>query len=199
MSQVRQIQVQTEENHTRVLVEVEDKVECRGARIANPDRIYFDLRKTKLSPSLAGRILEVQSGGLLKAVRAAQNQVDVVRVVLEVNQAKDYSVAWLPDPYRLVVNVYGSPLGASATLPTSAPTPTPNPRPTPSAAASAPSPPLAKSALGPKWAEPRLGCRGQQCDSADWISVALGLQGHGAGDGSTGGVPGQSPLFYGRE
>ena len=156
MSQITQVQVQTEENHTRVLIEVEDKVEYRGARIANPDRIYFDLRKTKLSPSLAGRILEVQSGGLLKAVRAAQNQVDVVRVVLEVNQAKDYSVAWLPDPYRLVVNVNGSPLGASATLPTSAPTPTPNPRPTPSAAASAPNPPLAKSALAPSGPSPGL-------------------------------------------
>jgi len=32
----------------------------------------------------------------------------VVRVVLEVNRAKDYSVFLLPDPYRLVVDVYGT-------------------------------------------------------------------------------------------
>ncbi len=31
-----------------------------------------------------------------------------MRVVLEVNRVKDYSVFLLPDPYRLVVDVYGT-------------------------------------------------------------------------------------------
>ncbi len=47
-------------------------------------------------------------GGFLKTVRVAQNQSGVVRVVLEVNRVKDYSVFLLPDPYRLVVDVYGT-------------------------------------------------------------------------------------------
>jgi N-acetylmuramoyl-L-alanine amidase len=94
------------ENYTRVVVDIEDAVVYRGERISNPDRIYFDLQKAKLSSALAGKTLDVQNG-FLKTIRVAQNQLGVVRIVLEVDKVKDYSVFFLPNPYRMVIDVFG--------------------------------------------------------------------------------------------
>ncbi len=117
LPQVTQIRTWNAENYTRVVIDVDDDVQYQAARIANPDRIYFDLHKAKLSSTLAGKSLEIQ-GGFLKTVRVAQNQVGVVRVVLEVDKVKDYSVFLLPNPYRLVVDVYGdTPITAKSAPP----------------------------------------------------------------------------------
>ena len=109
LPQVTRIRTWTSENYTRIVVDVEDDVKYQAARISAPDRIYFDLTKAKLNSALAGKTIEVQAGGFLKNVRVAQNQAGVVRVVLEVEKVKDYSVFLLPNPYRLVVDVYGEP------------------------------------------------------------------------------------------
>ncbi|HLE36240.1 MAG TPA: N-acetylmuramoyl-L-alanine amidase [Candidatus Acidoferrales bacterium] len=109
LPQVTRIRTWNAENYTRIVVDVEDHVKYQAARISGPDRIYFDLTKAKLNSALAGKTIDVQGGGFLKNVRVAQNQAGVVRVVLEVEKVKDYSVFLLPNPYRLVVDVYGQP------------------------------------------------------------------------------------------
>jgi len=114
--QVTGIRQWNAENYTRVVISLEDEVKYQAARIANPDRIYFDLYTARLSSALAGKTLDVQNG-FLKSVRVAQNQAGVVRVVLEVEKVKDYSVFLLKDPYRLVVDVYGDTTTARATPP----------------------------------------------------------------------------------
>lgn len=106
MPQVTNLRHWNGENFTRVVVELEGDVKWESARIANPDRIYFDLYKAKLSSTLAGKTFEVE-GGFLKSIRVAQNQLGTVRVVLDVDKVKDFSVFMLPDPHRLVVDVYG--------------------------------------------------------------------------------------------
>ena len=116
MPQVTGIREWNAENYTRVVISLEDEVKYQAARIANPDRIYFDLYTARLSSALAGKTLDVQNG-FLKAVRVAQNQAGVVRVVLEVDKVKDYSVFLLKDPYRLVVDVYGDNMTAKAEPP----------------------------------------------------------------------------------
>ena len=122
LPQVTQIRTWNAENYTRVVIDVEDDVKYQAARISDPDRIYFDLHKAKLSSTLAGKTLEVQ-GGFLKTIRVAQNQAGVVRVVLEVDKVKDYSVFLLPNPYRLVVDVYGVPAATAKSATPSAPQP----------------------------------------------------------------------------
>jgi N-acetylmuramoyl-L-alanine amidase len=104
--QVTGIRYWNAENYTRIVVDVEEEVKFDAARISNPDRIYFDLSKARLSSTLAGKTFEVENG-FLKKVRVAQNQAGVVRVVLEVDEVKDYSVFLLPNPYRIVVDVHG--------------------------------------------------------------------------------------------
>src|SRR5208282_5375529 len=113
MPQVTGIREWNAENYTRVVISLEEDVKYQAARIANPDRIYFDLYTARLSSALAGKTLDVQNG-FLKSVRVAQNQAGVVRVVLEVEKVKDYSVFLLKDPYRLVVDVYGDSTTAKA-------------------------------------------------------------------------------------
>ena len=49
MPQVTAIRYWNAENYTRIVIDVEDKVNHQFARIANPDRIYFDLHRARLS------------------------------------------------------------------------------------------------------------------------------------------------------
>ena len=107
MPEVTQIRTWNAENYTRIVIDLDNEVKFQAARISDPDRIYFDIHEAKLSATLAGRTHEVQSG-FLRAIRVAQNQTGVVRVVLEVSKVTDYSAYLLPNPYRLVVDVYGS-------------------------------------------------------------------------------------------
>ncbi len=113
LPQVTRVNHWNNPNYTRVVISLEGAAKFQSGRITNPDRIYFDLYTAKLSSTLAGKTLEV-GGGFLKAIRVAQNQVGVVRVVLDLEKVKDYSAFMLPDPYRLVVDVYGE--GASQSL-----------------------------------------------------------------------------------
>ena len=123
--QVTRIRTWNADTYTRIVIDVGAQLKYQAARISGPDRIYFDIENAKISPELVHQPIEVESGGFLKGVRVAQNQSGVVRVVLEVNHVKDYSVFLLPDPYRLVVDVYGS--SAAAEEAARAITPAPGP------------------------------------------------------------------------
>jgi N-acetylmuramoyl-L-alanine amidase len=89
-----------------IIIEMEDSVQYVSGRIANPDRIYFDLHAARLSTALVHNKIKV-SGDLLTQVRVAQNQGGVVRVVLDVNGVKDYAATLLSKPSRLVIELYG--------------------------------------------------------------------------------------------
>ena len=106
-SEVGQVRVWNADNYTRIVIDLGGKAKYQAARISNPDRIYFDIQNAKLSASLLHQSIDVPDGGYLKAVRVAQNSLNAVRVVLEITQAKDYSVFQLANPDRLVVDVYG--------------------------------------------------------------------------------------------
>jgi len=92
---------------TEVVIDLEDAVQYVSGRIANPDRIYFDLHAARLSPALLRNKIRV-SGDLLSQVRVAQNQGGVVRVVLDVNGVRDYAASLMHKPSRLVIELYGS-------------------------------------------------------------------------------------------
>jgi N-acetylmuramoyl-L-alanine amidase len=92
---------------TEVVIDLEDAVQYVSGRIANPDRIYFDLHAARLSPALIRSKIRV-SGDLLTQVRVAQNQGGVVRVVLDVNGVRDYAASLMHKPSRLVIELYGT-------------------------------------------------------------------------------------------
>jgi N-acetylmuramoyl-L-alanine amidase/putative methionine-R-sulfoxide reductase with GAF domain len=87
-----------------VVLDLEDQVQYEAHRIANPDRIYFDLHDTQLAPELTGKSIEI-GDALLNRVRVAQPVAGMTRVVLETRANPNFSVSLEPNPYRLVVEV----------------------------------------------------------------------------------------------
>jgi N-acetylmuramoyl-L-alanine amidase/type II secretory pathway predicted ATPase ExeA len=127
------IQASNLQNDAHVVVLLDNPVQFDSARITSPDRIYFDLHKAQLRPSVGLKTVP-GSNGLLQGVRASQFSDDVVRLVLDADGAKEYSAQLLPDPYRLVIEVHSqsstnpSLASAAATqnaLPAESPLPTP--------------------------------------------------------------------------
>src|SRR6266851_2885462 len=104
---VRRIRAAANGDATRVTIDLEDSVQYTSGRIANPDRIFFDLHAARLTPDVARGNIRVE-GGLLTAVRVAQNHDGVVRVVLDVNGVKDYTASLTNNPPQLVIDLYGN-------------------------------------------------------------------------------------------
>ncbi len=102
---VKGVQTWNSQASARIVVMLDDTIKYDAARIAAPDRIYFDLYKSRLNPKFSSKSLDVQTG-LLKSVRIAPNKPGTVRVVLDVNGAKEYSSFLLSNPYRLVIDVH---------------------------------------------------------------------------------------------
>ncbi|PYX27348.1 MAG: N-acetylmuramoyl-L-alanine amidase [Acidobacteria bacterium] len=93
-------------DYTRVAIDVEKDVKFESQRIAHPDRIFFDLRDTKLASTLVGKTFEVDDG-FLKKIRVAEFQPGRTRIVLEVDDLASYDAFLLPNPYRLIIDVHG--------------------------------------------------------------------------------------------
>jgi N-acetylmuramoyl-L-alanine amidase len=104
---IRRITASANADATRVTIDLEDTVQYSSARIANPDRIFFDLHSARLTPEVARGNVQV-IGNLLTGVRVAQNQSGVVRVVLDVNGVKDYAASLLNNPPQLVIFLYST-------------------------------------------------------------------------------------------
>jgi N-acetylmuramoyl-L-alanine amidase len=92
--------------YTRVAIDVEQEVKFGSQRISNPDRIFFDLRDTRLASTLVGKTFDVDDG-FLKKIRVAESQPGRTRIVLEVDDLASYDAFLLPDPYRLIIDIHG--------------------------------------------------------------------------------------------
>jgi N-acetylmuramoyl-L-alanine amidase len=99
--------------YTRVAIDLGAEVQYQAARVPNPDRIYFDLYGARLAPELIGRTTPVTDDGFLRRIRVAQYSNNVTRIVLDVSQVSEYSAFFLPNPWRLIIDVHGSRNGAA--------------------------------------------------------------------------------------
>jgi N-acetylmuramoyl-L-alanine amidase len=104
---VRRIRALANGEATRVTIDLEGSVQYSSARITNPERIFFDLHSARLTAEVARGNVQVD-GRLLTAVRVAQNQAGVVRVVLDVNDVKDYTASLSNNPPQLIIDLYGT-------------------------------------------------------------------------------------------
>ncbi|MGH9452538.1 MAG: N-acetylmuramoyl-L-alanine amidase, partial [Terriglobia bacterium] len=95
-------------NYTRVVISTGAPVKFNASRLVNPDRLVFDLDHTALSSELGQKVFPVGSG-YLERVRVAQFQPTVTRVVLDVQKITDYSVFSLSNPFRMIIDIHGTP------------------------------------------------------------------------------------------
>jgi len=105
-------------DRTRVMIDLDGPVQFQSGRIANPDRLYFDLSNVELSRDLSGKTIAV-GDAILKQIRTGRNKPDVARVVLDLGRTIDVSVSELTNPFRIVIDIRGP--GASESVARNAP------------------------------------------------------------------------------
>jgi N-acetylmuramoyl-L-alanine amidase len=90
-----------------VVIDMQDQVPYEVHRLMSPERIYFDLHDTALSPGLDGKTMDIGDAALTR-VRVAQPVAGVTRIVLDTKDGSNFSVSMESSPYRLVVELRGS-------------------------------------------------------------------------------------------
>ena len=118
------------EASTRVVVDLDRKVAIMQDRLQSPPRLFIDLIGTRLHPNLVGKSFPV-GNGFLNQIRIGVNRENVVRVVLDFDEASSHNAFFLTNPDRLVIDVKGEPTSGVTTAMSAA---TPDPIPTPSSA-----------------------------------------------------------------
>lgn len=91
---------------TRVVVEVGKVREFNFNQLISPDRVYVDIYQAKLNPILHSQTYPVKSN-YLSQIRIAQKTSTTVRVVVDLDFKNAYYRVWhLPDPFRIIIDVY---------------------------------------------------------------------------------------------
>ena len=111
-------------DYTRISLELDRDVTWESHELGKgtpgkPGRVYIDINHAKLGRN----VREITIGdGLLKGARVGQYKSDVVRVVLDTENIKDYKVFPLSEPTRLIIDVRGErPVEISRLEPTISP------------------------------------------------------------------------------
>jgi len=95
---------------TRIVVDIGKLREYVFSELLSPDRIYVDIYQVKLNPILHGKTYLVEND-YLKRIRIAQKTPSTVRVVADLDFKKAFYRVWhLPDPFRIIIDIYPSKL-----------------------------------------------------------------------------------------
>lgn len=98
-------------SYTRVMLDLSQdaKYEIRQLKEDSakrlPARVYVDIQGARMA--LASKDPIPVEDGLLRQVRIGQFNQDVVRVVLDITNLGAHNAFILPDPHRLVIDIYG--------------------------------------------------------------------------------------------
>jgi N-acetylmuramoyl-L-alanine amidase len=97
-------------DYTRVAIDLDQDVKYQSQKIDNPDRIFFDLYRTKLDRSLYGKSFDIDDG-FLKKIRVAQSTAERTRVVLDLDELTDYQAKLESNPSRLIIDIRNKHVG----------------------------------------------------------------------------------------
>jgi N-acetylmuramoyl-L-alanine amidase len=103
---VKSIRYWSSPDYTRIVIDLSGYVEFSKNCLSDPDRIYFDLKNTRLSKEI--KTAFPVGDGMLKTVRAGQFDPDTVRIVLDLEMIKDFNTFFLDNPARLVIDIQGT-------------------------------------------------------------------------------------------
>jgi N-acetylmuramoyl-L-alanine amidase len=107
-------------SYTRVMVDLSQDAKYEIRRLKEdaakglPARVYIDVQGARMA--LASKDPISVEDGLLRQVRIGQYNQDVVRVVLEITNLGAHNAFILPDPHRLVIDIYGQKAAQSVAL-----------------------------------------------------------------------------------
>ena len=98
--EVTGVSVQASPGRADIVINVRGAVEVRDFMLQSPDRLVLDVMGARLKGKSAGLYDGVRRGGVLN-VRYSQFDRDVVRIVLTLDEAKDYHVERGTDAIRV--------------------------------------------------------------------------------------------------
>lgn len=111
-------------DYTRISLELDRDVTWEAHKLrtdapGKPGRVYIDINRARLGMT----VRDITIGdGLLRGARVGQYRPDVVRVVLDTDNIKDYKIFPLSEPTRLIIDVRGErPVEISRLEPTLSP------------------------------------------------------------------------------
>ena len=87
----------------RVTLELDREVSYREERLSGPARVFFDMKGVQLPPALKDKVLSYPDD-VVNKIRVGRHPDDTVRVVLDLENVKKYSVFTLYNPFRLVID-----------------------------------------------------------------------------------------------
>ena len=90
-------------DYTRIVLDLSNPTAYTDKYLPDPDRLYINLENTFIVGSIPSVDIE---NGLVKQVRAAQNDKHTVRVVIDLTGKVNYKIFLLTSPERLVVDIY---------------------------------------------------------------------------------------------
>jgi N-acetylmuramoyl-L-alanine amidase len=103
---VSSIRYWSNDDYTRVVVQLDREVPVRKEVLSSPDRLYLDLSHARLKSGLLARTYAVNDL-FIKQVRVAENRPGVVRVVLDYENINTHTMFMLYDPFRVVIDTRG--------------------------------------------------------------------------------------------
>ena len=116
-------------NYTRLVIDADGDTSFEGhllkpdPELNTPRRLYVDLTNARLGNNVE-KIVPINDD-LLKDARAGQYTSETVRVVVDIKTFSKYKIFPLKNPFRVVIDVWGT--AESPPLPVSAPAPIPIP------------------------------------------------------------------------
>ena len=125
--EVTGVSVQPSPGRADVIINVRGAVEVRDFMLDRPDRLVLDVVGARLKGNPANLYDGVKRGGVLN-VRYSQFEHEVVRIVMELDGAKDYHLERVADAIRVSFGTDQSFLSWSSNDPTKAPVPAAKPR-----------------------------------------------------------------------
>lgn len=103
---------------TRIVVDLSEKTEFRADKLISPDRIFIDIMGSIAKLENTSKQIRIDDG-VIKTVRTAQFNQEIIRVVLDLYQQTKYELFSLVEPDRVVIDLFKSTekLAVPATLP----------------------------------------------------------------------------------
>lgn len=105
--EVHSLRHHTHPSFTRIVVDIGQLREYTYNRLSSPDRLYVDVLQARLNPILHGKTIPIQNQ-YLSRIRIAQKNPSTVRIAADLvpNKIDHYHVFHLPDPFRIVIDIY---------------------------------------------------------------------------------------------
>jgi len=105
--EIHNLRHHTHPTFTRIVLDIGEIREYVHDELTQPDRFYVDVFQAKLNPILHGKTVPIENN-YLQRIRIAQKNHTTVRMAADLNFSliDHYRVFHLPDPFRIVIDIY---------------------------------------------------------------------------------------------